>query len=122
MLNNIKELEHLCKSVKILDMSLRLKKVCPVYWTYPITELKEICPTYFAVLFEFWNLRLTGGMECSQTDQCTFISFEHKNVKERGKIRERIGQIIFNVPHKTLASLCNIHMTFSLTPKSALPQ
>ena len=27
------------KSVKILDMSLRLKKVCPVYKTYPITEL-----------------------------------------------------------------------------------
>ena len=28
------------KTVKILDMSLRLKKVCPVYKTYPITELK----------------------------------------------------------------------------------
>ena len=30
------------KSVKILDMSLRLKKVCPVYKTHPITELKLI--------------------------------------------------------------------------------
>ena len=28
------------KTVKILDMSLRLKKVCPVFKTYPITELK----------------------------------------------------------------------------------
>ena len=28
------------KTVKILGMSLRLKKVCPVYKTYPITELK----------------------------------------------------------------------------------
>ena len=28
------------KTVKILDISLRLKKVCPVYKTYPITELK----------------------------------------------------------------------------------
>ena len=28
------------KTFKILDMSLRLKKVCPVYKTYPITELK----------------------------------------------------------------------------------
>ena len=28
------------KTVKILDMCLRLKKVCPVYKTYPITELK----------------------------------------------------------------------------------
>ena len=28
------------KTVKILGMSLRLKKVCPVYNTYPITELK----------------------------------------------------------------------------------
>ena len=27
------------KTVKILGMSLRLKKVCPVYNTYPITEL-----------------------------------------------------------------------------------
>ena len=28
------------KTVKIPGMSLRLKKVCPVYNTYPITELK----------------------------------------------------------------------------------
>ena len=28
------------KTVKIPDMSLRLKKVCPVYNTYPITEVK----------------------------------------------------------------------------------
>ena len=33
----------------------------------------------------FGILVLTGGMECSKTDQCTFISFKHKNVKERGK-------------------------------------
>ena len=28
------------KTVKITGMSLRLKKVCPIYNTYPITELK----------------------------------------------------------------------------------
>ena len=30
------------KTVKIPGMSLRLKKVCPVYNTYPITELKNV--------------------------------------------------------------------------------
>ena len=49
MLNNISGISGLFfyfknprtnKTVKIPGMSLRLKKVCPVYNTYPITELK----------------------------------------------------------------------------------
>ena len=49
MLNNISDIPRSCfyfkyprtnKTVKTPGMSLRLKKVCPIYNTYPITELK----------------------------------------------------------------------------------
>ena len=44
------------KTVKILDMSLRLMKVCPVYKTYPITELKM----YWLI---HWHLCLYRGVK-----------------------------------------------------------
>ena len=44
------------KNVKICGMSLRLKKVCPAYNTYPITELK----TYWLIQ---WHLCVYRGVE-----------------------------------------------------------
>ena len=53
------------KPVKILGMSLRLKKVCPVYNTYPITELKmywliqwHLCAYRGVKVWSFSYLRL----------------------------------------------------------------